>query len=164
MISYYYYKTMEKIKNYLSKDNLILGLASYATYKLAVRPALSFLSTVYQYMIRPRRNLKKRYGDSSWAMITGATSGIGAAFAEELAMEGFNLILVGRSTEKLKAQKQAMGEKFKEIQIETRVIDLSSTDVNDYIEIGESVAHLNVSILINNAGWGALSAFEDADY
>ena len=45
---------MEKIKDFLNRDNLILGLASYATYKIALRPALSFLSAFYKYMIRPR--------------------------------------------------------------------------------------------------------------
>ena len=72
---------MEKVKDYCTVDNLILGLASYATYKLAVRPAFSFLGTLYRYMLRPRRNLKHRYGEKSWAVITGSTSGIGAGFA-----------------------------------------------------------------------------------
>lgn len=111
---------MEKAKEYLTTDNLILGLASYATYKLALKPALSFLHTVYQYMLRPRRNLQKRYGQNSWAMITGSTSGIGAGFATQLAKENFNLVLVGRSTQKLDAQKRELGEKFKDIHIETK--------------------------------------------
>ena len=92
---------MEKVKDFFSKDNLVLGLASYTTYKLAVKPALSLLCTVYQYMLRPRRDLKKRYGENSWAVITGSTSGIGAAFASQLAQQNFNLILVSRSTAKL---------------------------------------------------------------
>ena len=45
---------MEKINDFLNRDNLIIGLASYATYKIALRPTLSFLSAVYKYMIRPR--------------------------------------------------------------------------------------------------------------
>ena len=66
-------------------------------------------------------------------MITGSTSGIGAGFAEQLAIEGFNLILVARSSDKLNTQKREMEEKFKEIQIETRVIDLSTTNVDEFI-------------------------------
>ena len=82
---------------YCSADNLILALAAYGTYKLALQPALSFLATAYRYMIRPRRNLKTRYGEKTWAVITGSTSGIGTGFALQLAEEGFNLILVSQS-------------------------------------------------------------------
>ena len=103
---------MDRIKEYCTKENLILGLASYATYKLAVRPTLSFLGTVYRYMIRPRRNLKARYGEKTWAVITGSTSGIGAGFARQLAEEGFNLVLVSRSRDKLEAQKAELAQKF----------------------------------------------------
>ena len=80
-------------------------------------------------MVRPRRNLKARYGEKTWAVITGSTSGIGAGFAHLLGQEGFNLVLVSRSREKLDAQKEELGQKFKDIQIETRAIDLSSTRV-----------------------------------
>ena len=120
---------MDRIKDYCTKENLILGLASYATYKLAVRPTLSFLGTVYRYMIRPRRNLKARYGEKTWAVITGCTNGIGAEFAEQLGGEGFNLVLVSRSKDKLNDQKEELAQKYKDIQIETRAIDLSSTRV-----------------------------------
>lgn len=87
--------------DYFTKDNLFLGLAGYAAYRLALRPTFSFVRIVYTYMLRPRHNLQERYGANSWAIITGSTNGIGAGFAEQLAEEGFNLILVGRSTAKL---------------------------------------------------------------
>ena len=43
----------------------------------------------------------ERYGNRSWALVTGATDGIGKAFCEELALIGFNIILVARNPEKL---------------------------------------------------------------
>ena len=88
---------MEKIKDFASKDNLILGLAGYGAYKLAVRPALGVLGSMWRHFLRPRRNFIARYGENAWALVTGSTSGIGKAFAMELAREGFNIILVGRS-------------------------------------------------------------------
>ena len=48
----------------------------------------------------PRLNLLKRYG-GGWALVTGGSEGIGFAIAEELAKEGFNIVLVSRSKEKL---------------------------------------------------------------
>ena len=68
-----------------TKDNLILGLAGYGAYKLAVRPALSIVSSLWRHFLRPRRNFVARYGENAWAVVTGSTSGIGTAFAMELA-------------------------------------------------------------------------------
>ena len=100
---------------YCTTDNLILALAAYGTYKLALQPALSALGSIYRYIIRPRRDLKRRYGEKSWAVITGSTSGIGAGFAQQLGQEGFNLVLVSRSKQKLTDQKEELAQKFQNI-------------------------------------------------
>lgn len=46
-------------------------------------------------------NLIERYGKNSWAVVTGATDGIGRGFCDELAKKGFNVCLISRSKEKL---------------------------------------------------------------
>jgi 17beta-estradiol 17-dehydrogenase / very-long-chain 3-oxoacyl-CoA reductase len=51
-------------------------------------------------LLRPPLNLK-RLGE--WAVVTGATDGIGRAYALELARQGFNIVLLSRSVEKLEA-------------------------------------------------------------
>jgi 17beta-estradiol 17-dehydrogenase / very-long-chain 3-oxoacyl-CoA reductase len=56
---------------------------------------------VVRNFIRGQPDLIKRYGDNSWVVITGATSGIGLCYAEELAKKGFNIILVSRTLSKL---------------------------------------------------------------
>lgn len=43
------------------------------------------------------RNLKQRYGENSWVMVTGASDGIGKGFCEEFAKLGFNIVLVARN-------------------------------------------------------------------
>ena len=46
----------------------------------------------------PGYNLKNRYyNKDSWAVVTGATDGIGKGFCEKLAKEGFNIVIVGRN-------------------------------------------------------------------
>ena len=88
---------MEKIKDFATQDNLILGLAGYGAYRLAIRPALGVAGSIWRHFVRPRRNLVARYGENTWAVVTGSTSGIGKGLAMELAREGFNIVLVGRS-------------------------------------------------------------------
>lgn len=61
---------------------------------------LTFLFELISPFVMPRLNLLKRYG-GGWALVTGGSEGIGFAVAEELAKEGFNIVLVSRSKEKL---------------------------------------------------------------
>lgn len=55
-----------------------------------------------KYFLLPRRNIYARYG-KGWAIVTGASDGIGKQYAFELAKEGFSIILVGRDEQKLNA-------------------------------------------------------------
>lgn len=48
-----------------------------------------------------RRNLSNRYGHGSWAVVTGASDGIGKEFCFELAKLGFNIALVARNEKKM---------------------------------------------------------------
>jgi 17beta-estradiol 17-dehydrogenase / very-long-chain 3-oxoacyl-CoA reductase len=67
-----------------------LAIFLYETYNFVIR-----------HFFRSRLNLKERYGEGSWVVITGSSDGIGAAFALELAKEGFNIALVSRTFSKL---------------------------------------------------------------
>ena len=57
-------------------------------------------NALLKYFILPRKDLGARYGRGSWALITGASNGIGREYALELAREGFNIILMGRDQSK----------------------------------------------------------------
>lgn len=61
----------------------------------------SFMWTTIGLLL-PRMDIQSSYGVRSWAVITGASDGIGLAFARELAREAFNLCLIARNQEKLK--------------------------------------------------------------
>eukprot|EP00966_Prymnesium_polylepis_P082803 1917665-Prymnesium_polylepis.1 len=67
---------------------------------VALTQALSFLSILYKTLIRPGKNLKKC---GEWAVVTGATDGIGKAMAFELARKGSSVFLLSRTESKLAA-------------------------------------------------------------
>jgi len=66
---------------------------------IVVRSAATFLLWLHRAFLRPGRDLAGRYG--TWAVVTGATDGIGRTVALELARVGLHLVLVGRSPDKL---------------------------------------------------------------
>ena len=97
------------------------------------------------------------------ALITGASSGIGAAFAHALAERGKDLILVARSEDKLNALAQELAERH---QIETHVIvaDLARPDAARSLHAETENLGLPVDLLINNAGYGKLGPFAELGF
>ena len=55
---------------------------------------------ILKHFLRPRRNIKARY-QTEWALVTGASDGIGKAFCYELAKIGINILMVSRSESKM---------------------------------------------------------------
>ncbi len=68
-------------------------------------------------------DLKNRYG--SWALVTGASSGIGAALVKQLAAEGLNIVSVARTQSKLDEQARSLREEFG-VEVRTVSADLST--------------------------------------
>lgn len=74
-----------------------------------------------------RVDLKKRYGE--WAVITGATDGLGLEYARQLAARDHSLVLVGRNQEKLEQVKQELSAKLSPSRIVLVQADLASADL-----------------------------------
>jgi len=126
----------------------------YALFIIVAYIILSFFKFMYKNLIRKRHDLKLRYGENSWAIVTGATDGLGKAFCEELAKEGFNIILVSRTLEKLKKVSSEIQLLNKKIQVEYIAFDFDKrTTIEDYQQIfGNLTNKYDISILINNVG------------
>jgi uncharacterized protein len=93
----------------------------------------------------------------SWALITGASAGIGAAFARELARRGWSLLLVARRTERL----DELGRELATAHgIETRSFGLDLADPAAPLRLFEwtQAQGLNIDMLVNNAGYGVPGA------
>lgn len=92
----------------------------------------------------------------NYALITGATGGLGSCFANLLAIEGYNLVLVGRSVRRLKELAQSLHDQYL-VQVECIACDLSSPHAVRKIEQIIIKRHIPLEILINNAGFGDAS-------
>lgn len=95
------------------------------------------------------------------ALITGATSGIGAAFARRFAKDGYNLILHGRREEKL----QTLANELKKAHgISTEVIIAELSDTKDIEKIEKRIRGLDrLDALVNNAGYWTPGAFWETE-
>ncbi|XP_075044470.1 very-long-chain 3-oxoacyl-CoA reductase [Mixophyes fleayi] len=113
-----------------------------------VRAAWSLLCGVRVWVLGSGAQVGPRTG--RWAVVTGATDGIGKAYAEELARCGMGIILISRSQEKLDEVSQHIRDKFK---VETKVIAADfgkPAEIYDHIEAG--LKDLEIGVLVNNVG------------
>ncbi|CCH66498.1 Short-chain dehydrogenase/reductase SDR [Richelia intracellularis HH01] len=96
------------------------------------------------------------------ALITGASVGIGKSFAEKLAANGTNLVLVARSGSKLAKLRQKIQEKYN-VKTEIIVQDLTEPDAcNNVFNITQG-KNLTIDLLVNNAGFGDYGEFAQRD-
>lgn len=97
-----------------------------------------------------------KYGP--WALVTGASAGIGAEFAGQLAGRGLNLVLVARREQKLRALADRLQHQY-EVEVRVAAADLSQPDFMDSIR--QATADIEVGLLVNNAGVYFVGEFLD---
>lgn len=95
-----------------------------------------------------------------WALVTGASAGIGAEFTEQLAKDGYDIILVSRDGERLNARAEYLKNTY-HISCEVLIADLSKREQLKRVE--ERLLQGGVEFLVNNAGFGINKRFADGD-
>lgn len=95
------------------------------------------------------------------ALITGASSGIGAAFARALATRQTNLVLVARSKDKLHLLAQQL-QKHYPIQIDVLAQDLTAPGAATHVFEAVTQKNIAIDLLINNAGFGDYGLFSES--
>jgi short-subunit dehydrogenase len=102
----------------------------------------------------PASRLARRYGP--WAVVTGASSGLGRELARELARAGLGTVLVARRRAELE---ELARELRADCGAQTLVLDLDLAEPGAVSQVLERTAELDVGLLIANAGYGALGPF-----
>jgi short-subunit dehydrogenase len=97
-----------------------------------------------------------------FALITGATSGIGNGFAHVLAREGFNLVIAARNETRLEEVRNELEDKYS---IEVKIIPRDLANPEAPSEIFESLKQEGIilDVLVNNAGFNVYGKFEETD-
>ncbi len=95
-----------------------------------------------------------RYG--SWGIVAGASEGLGAAYAEELAARGLNLVLVARRAELLQSLASLLSKKYN---IETKIIPLDLSAADAVEQIAENTKDVEIGLLVYNAAFSAIGPF-----
>ncbi|CAK7205718.1 hypothetical protein SEUCBS139899_008497 [Sporothrix eucalyptigena] len=115
---------------------------------------VNYLGFLLNIFILSGTNLRKYGKKGTWAVVTGASDGLGKEFATQLASKGFNLVLVSRTQSKLEDLAAKLESKYAANNLQTKILamDYSQDNNNDYKRLADLVKDLDVGILINNVG------------
>lgn len=99
-------------------------------------------------------NFSERYG--SWGIVAGASQGLGAEYANQLAARGLNLVLVARRLELLKVQAAELTSQYG---IRTKCLELDLAEADAAEQIVQHTMDLEVGLLVYNAAYSAVGPF-----
>ena len=102
--------------------------------------------------------LRMNEGQGRTALVTGASSGIGKAFAELLAAKGYAVVLTARRSDRLHALAEELRQRHG-VATHTLVADLAQPDASQHIVDELAARGLVIDLLVNNAGYGVPGSY-----
>lgn len=131
--------------------SIVVGLVAGGFFLL---PTLGLWNARELFQASPP-SLRERYGE--WALVTGASAGIGAEFARALARDGVSCVLAARREDRLKE----LGEELaRDHGVEFRAVPADLATATGVELLLSQVADLEIGILVNNAGIGYSGRFD----
>ncbi len=138
--------------------SLFFTLGAVAALAMVIEQRFSEQNARTWARLRARRRAQ---GGPGTAFITGASSGIGEAFARELAHRGYHLVLLARREARLRELAEALAREYS-VQVETITADLGNpSDLERAAARAGEIPDLD--LLVNNAGFGDTSLFLKSD-
>ena len=132
-----------------TRDNPVIALLALIG---TLRILFSLLSML-KWFSRTRSLKYYSMGESPWAVVTGASEGIGKEFALQLAAAGYSIVLMSRSRQKLDRVAQEIARSHPSVQTLVYPFDFSRPfDPSNYEALKVQLQSLNVCILVNNVG------------
>ena len=123
-----------------------------------------YLIPIILTKVLPPVNIKKKY-NTDWALVTGASSGIGAELVDQLAQQGLNVVLVALDDETLAKHVKAMQLKHPKLEFRKVGVDLTNSDSENtstgYMHlIRENTKDIDVGAVFSNAGFFTFGNFD----
>ncbi len=129
--------------SFLTLENLGAVTAAYIGAKVSLR-----LLRSVKHLLTPATDVTKL---GKWAVVTGATDGIGKEFAFQLAQKGVNIVLISRNPDKLK-QVASEIESQHRVQTKTVAVDFTQSDEEYEERVEAELKGLEIGVLVNNVG------------
>jgi len=127
-------------------ETAAVGIVALKLLNIFVRA----VNHLWKTFLRPAKKMNK-YGQ--WAVVTGATDGIGKAYAFALAKKGMSILLISRTESKLKdVKKELEAKNYDGVEVSYLVCDYSKFDEAAQEKVAKVVQELEVGILVNNVG------------
>ncbi|KAH8874940.1 Very-long-chain 3-oxoacyl-CoA reductase [Schistosoma japonicum] len=124
-------------------------IITWFTFKMLQLLKICLVYTVAKWCFSKRKSLRKA---GEWAIVTGASSGIGEAYAEELAKDGLNILLISNDESQLRLVSERISTDY---HVETRIVVADFTQNNVYDVIKPAIQQLStIACLVNNVGMG----------
>ncbi|KAI0088354.1 hypothetical protein BDY19DRAFT_950492 [Irpex rosettiformis] len=132
-----------------------VGLTAIGT-AIALKATYDFTSLLYFHFLSPPTYTRFLYGKAPYALITGASDGIGKAVAKELYSKGFNIIIHGRNLEKLEKVREEIQSTSNKRDVRIWVADASAPEI-DFVDALREWKDIEITLVIHNVGAAQLT-------
>ncbi|KAI0790848.1 3-ketoacyl-CoA reductase [Abortiporus biennis] len=131
----------------------LLGVGAFTFARFLIKT----LGVLAQTFVLSGKSLKKYgAGKGAWAVVTGASEGIGREFAVQLAQKGFNVLVSARNVSRLEEVVAEIDAKLPaDKKVQTKIVPMDFSRIDDaaaWTKFKSEIEHLDIGVLINNVG------------